>query len=312
MSHPAIELVEVTKRFGDFVAVDRLSLRVEAGEIVGLLGPNGSGKTTTVNMLSGLSRATAGVVRVIGHDMAGNPRSVRALLGVVPQETALYEELSAEANLRFHADLFDVPRRAVERRVTEVLDLVELADRRRSRVGTFSGGMKRRLALARALVHEPQLLYLDEPTLGVDIQSRRAIWDHVLGLKRTGKTVLITTNYLEEANALCDRLVILDHGRLVAEDTPRGLRHRFGDTVINMVVEPEPAPALLERLRALAGVSGVSQSDGTLTVTVEGDRNVSGAVVGLVAREGELQEISQHETSLDEVFLSLTGRQMRD
>jgi daunorubicin resistance ABC transporter ATP-binding subunit len=312
MSHPAIELVDVTKRFGDFVAVDRLSLRVEAGEIVGLLGPNGSGKTTTVNMLSGLSRATAGVVRVIGHDMAGNPRSVRALLGVVPQETALYEELSAEANLRFHADLFDVPRRSVERRVAEVLELVELVDRRRSRVSTFSGGMKRRLALARALVHEPQLLYLDEPTLGVDIQSRRAIWDHVLGLKRTGKTVLITTNYLEEANVLCDRLMILDHGRLVAEDTPGGLRHRFGDTVINMVVEPEPPPALLERLRALVGVSGVSQSDGTLTVTVEGDRAVSGAVVGLVAREGELREISQHETSLDEVFLSLTGREVRD
>jgi daunorubicin resistance ABC transporter ATP-binding subunit len=312
MSRPAIELVDVTKRFGDFVALDRLGLRVEAGEIVGLLGPNGSGKTTTVNMLSGLSRATAGVVRVLGHDMAGNPRSVRALLGVVPQETALYDELSAEANLRFHADLFDVPRRAVEGRVAEVLELVELVDRRRSRVGTFSGGMKRRLALARALVHEPQLLYLDEPTLGVDIQSRRAIWDHVLGLKWSGKTVLITTNYLEEANALCDRLVILDHGRLVAEDTPRGLRHRFGDTVIHLVVEPEPAPALLERLRALAGVSGVSHSDGTLTVTVEGDRAVSGAVVGLVAREGELQEISQHETSLDEVFLSLTGREMRD
>src|SRR5215469_971034 len=308
----AIELRALCKTFGQLRAVDQPTLTVEQGEIFGLLGPNGSGKTTTINLISGLSTPTSGEVQVMGYQMPRHARRIRQMLGAVPQETALYEELSAWDNLDFHADLFGMARQEKKGRILQMLDLVQLQERKHSRVGTFSGGMKRRLALARALVHEPQLLYLDEPTLGVDIQSRRAIWDHVLGLKRSGRTVLITTNYLEEANALCDRLVILDHGRLVAEDTPRGLRHRFGDTVIHLVVEPEPAPALLERIRALAGVSGVSQSDGTLTVTVEGNRAVAGAVVGLVAGEGGLREISQHETSLDEVFLSLTGREMRD
>ncbi|MDQ6772191.1 MAG: ATP-binding cassette domain-containing protein [Candidatus Dormibacteraeota bacterium] len=311
MSQPAIELAAVTRRFKDFTAVDNLSFEVAAGEIFGVLGPNGSGKTTTVNMISGLLRPTAGEIRVLGHDIT-DARRIRARLGSVPQETALYEELSAEANLRFHADLFDVPRAQVEARVDAVLDLVQLADRRRSRVSTYSGGMKRRLALARALVHEPDLLYLDEPTLGVDVQSRRVLWDHILDLKAHGKTLLITTNYLEEANALCDRLAILDRGQLVAMDTPANLKRRFGDTVLELQLEPHAGSALLARLRQVAGVADVSQVNGTLKVSIEGERAVAGEIVSMVVGEGRLKGINQRDPSLDEVFLSLTGRELRD
>src|SRR5262252_1424569 len=238
----AIELREVTRRYKDLVAVDCLTLSVDRGEILGLLGPNGSGKTTTVSMATGLLAPTSGAVEVLGHDMARNPRAVRRRIGSVPQETALYEELSAEANLRFHADLFDVPRAGLAVRISALLELVGLEERRGSRAGTFSGGMKRRLALARALLHEPELLFLDEPTLGVDVHSRRALWEHIIGLKKRGKTVLLTTNYLEEANELCDRVAILDRGRLLIVDTPQHLRRRLGDTVLEIVTERHATP----------------------------------------------------------------------
>ncbi|HEX8982270.1 MAG TPA: ATP-binding cassette domain-containing protein, partial [Ktedonobacterales bacterium] len=233
----AIAMRDLVKRFGAFTALDGLSLTVARGEIFGLLGPNGSGKTTTINIISGLSQPTSGEARVLGYDVTRNPRAVRASLGVVPQETALYEELSAWRNMMFHAELYNVPRRECDSRITRLLELVQLADRKDSRAGTFSGGMKRRLALARALLHDPQLIYLDEPTLGVDVQSRRAIWDYILDLKSRGKTVLITTNYLEEASALCDRLAIIDHGKLIALGAPDELRRRFGDTIIEIGME---------------------------------------------------------------------------
>jgi ABC-2 type transport system ATP-binding protein len=308
----AVELEGVTKRFGELIAVNELSIRVERGEIFGLLGPNGSGKTTTLNMILGLSAPTAGRIRVFAREMPKEQRSVRRMLGTVPQETALYEELSAEANLRFHAELFDVPRQGLESRITRLLELVQLQDRRRSPAGTFSGGMKRRLALARALLHEPDLLFLDEPTLGVDVHSRRALWDHVRELRARGKTLLLTTNYLEEANTLCDRIGIIDHGRLVVIDKPASLRQRFGDTVIEMGLEGKATPDLLLRLRALPGVAEAVQPNGVLRVSLEGGHSTAGAVVTLVAGELRLRSITQREPSLEEVFLNLTGTQLRD
>jgi daunorubicin resistance ABC transporter ATP-binding subunit len=308
----AIELRGLTKRFGPLLALDSVSLSVPPGEIFGLLGPNGSGKTTIVNILSGLSRPTAGRALVFGADVSREPRAVRSLLGTVPQETALYEELTARSNLEFHADLYNVPARQRDARIAALLDLVQLAERRDSRVSTFSGGMKRRLALARALLHEPQLLFLDEPTLGVDVQSRRALWDYVLGLKQQGKTVLLTTNYLEEANALCDRLAILDHGHLVALDTPDALRQRYGDSVIDLELEAAPSAELLAALRGLSGVTDLSVCDGHVQVTANGQRSLAGRVVTLVTRETDLRSISQREPNLDEVFLHLTGSALRD
>jgi len=309
---PAVEITSLTKRFGAFTAVDNLSFTVRRGEIFGLLGPNGSGKTTTINMVSGLAKPTSGEVTVLGYDITREPRAVRAVLGAVPQETALYEELSAWANMVFHAELYGVPRRERDRRITDLLELVQLSDRRNSRVGTFSGGMKRRLALARALLHNPQLIYLDEPTLGVDVQSRRALWDYILDLKARGKTLLISTNYLEEANTLCDRLAILDHGKLIVLDTPANLRQTFGDTILAMETEPTASPALVKRLRDLPGVSDVNQQDGALKVAISGERNVTGQVVTLVTQETELRSIAQREPNLEEVFLSLTGSALRD
>jgi daunorubicin resistance ABC transporter ATP-binding subunit len=309
---PAIELRGLTKRFGALLALDALSLSVERGEIFGLLGPNGSGKTTIINILCGLSRPSAGQALVFGADVSREPRTVRSQLGTVPQETALYEELTAQANMEFHADLYNVPSHERDARITELLGLVQLTERRDTRVSTFSGGMKRRLALARALLHEPQLLFLDEPTLGVDVQSRRALWDYVLGLKQQGKTVLLTTNYLEEANALCDRLAILDHGHLVALDTPAALKQRYGDSVIDLELETAPSADLLNALRGLPGVTDLAVRDSHLQVTANGQHALAGQVVTLVTREADLRSISQREPNLDEIFLHLTGSALRD
>src|SRR5690348_12161631 len=252
---PAIEVKDLCKSFGSFRAVDHLSLEVRQGEIFGLLGPNGSGKTTTINMISGLSRPTSGEVRVMGYNVQHNARQVRQILGSVPQETALYEELSAWTNMDFHADLFGIPRREKKARITRLLELVQLLDRKDSRVGTFSGGMKRRLALARALLHDPSLIYLDEPTLGVDVQARRAIWDYCLSLRDQGKTVLITTNYLEEAQVLCERLAIIDHGKLITVDTPDHLKQIYGGTILEL--ETSRPFEEIEQIKELPGVKEV-------------------------------------------------------
>ncbi len=307
---PAIEMIDLCKSFGQFQAVDHLSLTVQPGEIFGLLGPNGSGKTTIINMVSGLSVPTAGKVRVMGYDIPRDARRVRQILGTVPQETALYEELSAWTNMDFHADLFGIPRKEKKERITRVLQLVQLLDRKDSRVGTFSGGMKRRLALGRALLHEPQLIYLDEPTLGVDVQSRRAIWDYIISLREQGKTVLITTNYLEEAQMLCDRLAIIDHGKLIAVDTPQHLKQIYGGSVVELETA-QPSRAV-DELRTLTGVKEVAQDGTRLTIATQGDSNVVPQIINTLAREGEIRNIAVREPNLEEVFLRLTGTALRD
>jgi ABC-2 type transport system ATP-binding protein len=306
----AIEVKDLCKSFGSFRAVDHLSLEVRQGEIFGLLGPNGSGKTTTINMISGLSRPTSGEVRVLGYDVQYHARQVRQVLGSVPQETALYEELSAWTNMDFHADLFGIPRREKKARITRLLELVQLLDRKDSRVGTFSGGMKRRLALARALLHDPQLLYLDEPTLGVDVQARRAIWDYVLALRDQGKTVLITTNYLEEAQALGERLAIIDHGKLIAVDTPEHLKQTYGGSVIE--VETAQPVTDIAVLRTLAGVNDVKQDRTHLKISVQGTSNIAAEVINILSQPGEIRDIAIREPNLDEIFLLLTGTALRD
>jgi len=307
---PAIEMIDLTKQFGTLKAVDHLSLEVEQGEIFGLLGPNGSGKTTTINMLSGLSVPTSGEVRVMGYDVRRQARAVRQILGAVPQETALYEELSAWANMEFHADLFGIPRKEKKERIIAMLQLVQLLDRKDSPVRTFSGGMKRRLALARALLHDPQLIYLDEPTLGVDIQARRAIWDYILSLRDQGKTILITTNYLEEAQALCERLAIIDHGTLVAMDTPEHLKQTYGGSVVE--IETARPSEAREELLAIAGVKEVKQEGTHLTITTEGVYNVVPQIINLVSQGNELRDLAVREPTLDEIFLRLTGTALRD
>jgi ABC-2 type transport system ATP-binding protein len=307
---PAIEMINLCKSFGAFRAIDRLSLTVPQGEIFGLLGPNGSGKTTIINMVSGLSVPTRGEVRVMGFDVRHHARQIRRLLGAVPQETALYEELSAWTNMDFHANLFGIPRREKKERITRMLELVQLLDRKDSRVSTFSGGMKRRLALGRALLHDPQLVYLDEPTLGVDVQARRAIWDYILSLREQGKTVLITTNYLEEAQALCSTLAIIDHGKLIAVDTPEHLKRTYGGSVIEL--ETTQALDVVDEIRALQGVTDVEQQGPQLKVTTSGIDHAVPQIINIVSRDSELRDITVREPTLDEIFLRLTGTELRD
>jgi daunorubicin resistance ABC transporter ATP-binding subunit len=290
--------------------VDHLSLTILPGEIFGLLGPNGSGKTTTINMLSGLSVPTSGQVKVLGYDVRHQTRQVRQILGAVPQETALYEELSAWTNMDFHADLFGIPAAEKKGRITSMLELVQLLDRKDSPVHTFSGGMKRRLALGRALLHDPKLIYLDEPTLGVDVQARRVIWDYILALREQGKTVLITTNYLEEAEALCERLAIIDHGKLIAVDTPDHLKQTYGGRVVELETA-RPLPSV-DALCGLPGVLDVKQDGMHVTVNTTGADQVVSRVVNYVTQTEELRDLAIHEPALEEIFLRLTGKALRD
>jgi daunorubicin resistance ABC transporter ATP-binding subunit len=309
----AVELNSLSKAFGAIHAVDHLSLTVRQGEIFGLLGPNGSGKTTTINLISGLSTPTSGQVHVMGYQMPRQARQIRQLLGAVPQETALYEELSAWDNLAFHADLFGMARKAKQARITQMLDLVQLQERARSRVSTFSGGMKRRLALARALLPDPSLIYLDEPTLGVDVQSRRAIWDYILAQREQSKTVLITTNYLEEAQTLCERIAILDHGKLIALDTPEHLKQAYGGSVVELETVPGiDLMAIADELRALAGVKDVRLDGRRFVATTQEGGEVVPYIINLVTKHGELRQIAVREPTLDEIFLQLTGTALRD
>jgi ABC-2 type transport system ATP-binding protein len=307
---PAVEMTDLCKDFGSLRAVDHLSLTIEQGEIFGLLGPNGSGKTTTINMISGLSVPTEGSVRVMGYDVRHQGRQVRRLLGSIPQETALYEELTAWDNMDFHADLFSVARQEKKERIVRLLELVQLLDRKASRVSTFSGGMKRRLAIARALLHDPWLIYLDEPTLGVDVQARRAIWEDCLSLRDQGKTVLITTNYLEEAQALCERLAILDHGKLITLATPAHLKQTYGGTILEL--ETSQPLEEVEQIKQLPGVKEVQQEERRLKVTTAGVEHSVPQIVTLVSQHAELRHLAVREPTLDEIFLHVTGTALRD
>ena len=262
-SAPDVEVSGVSCVFGSVVALDDLSLRVEPGTVVGIVGPNGAGKTTLIDVICGLVRPTRGSVRVLGQDVSAHAAALRARIGVLPQETALYDEVTALQNLRFAAALYGVPR--PEARIAEVLDLVGLTARARDVVRGFSGGMQRRLAIARALLHNPPLLILDEPTVGVDVEARHQIWAHIRSLKAGGRTVVLTTNYLDEAEALCDRVVILRAGRVVADDTPAALGARTG-RCLELECQDSAAVGLGGALRQHRGVLRTEIADFGLRV----------------------------------------------
>lgn len=292
-------------------AVDDLSLTIAAGQVYGLLGPNGSGKTTTVNMLAGLLKPSAGHVQLHGIDVYGESTRARAMLGVVPQETALYNDLSADENLLFHARLYGVPLAERRVRIDEVLALTGLTNRRRDRVGNYSGGMQRRLALARALLTQPAVVVLDEPTLGVDVQSRAAIWERIRSIARTGNTVLLTTNYMEEAEALADRLAVLDHGRLVAEGCPAELRRGVGKTFID--IEADWHALTADAIRHIPGVQEVSWNPPYVRLMTNGRATLMPELLAwLQAKAVVPRAMSMREPDLNDVFLNLTGRALRD
>jgi ABC-2 type transport system ATP-binding protein len=308
-----IRVQDLSKRFGDLQAVAGVSLEVAAGEIYGLLGPNGAGKTTTLSMVAGLLEPDGGRIEVGGLDLAVDPLGVKALLGVVPQETALYEQLSARENLRFWGGLYGLAGADLSRAVGEALDRVGLAGRSREPVKRFSGGMKRRLNLALGLVHRPRAVLLDEPTVGIDPQARLNILEVVREVAAGGTAVLYTTHYLEEAEQLCHRIGIMDHGLILAEGTLEELERMVGAAELVTVEGRFEADAAAARLAALPGVRVLTAEPGRLVVATEGARRGSAALLAAVYEDGlAVEAVSIQPPSLNSLFLKLTGRELRD
>ncbi|MBN1148503.1 MAG: ATP-binding cassette domain-containing protein [Anaerolineales bacterium] len=306
-----IELKHVTRRFGELVALDGLSFEVGRGEIFGLLGPNGAGKTTAINLICGLLRRHGGEIQILGFDPQKDPRQVRRRIGLVPQETNLYGDLSAQENLWHHAALYNADLESAGERIESLLRLLELWERRKDPVRTFSGGMKRRLALARALLHDPPLIFFDEPTLGVDVQGRHVLWEHIRAQQAQGKTFIVSTNDMAEADALCDRLVIIDQGKAIALDTPENLKAALGRDIVSIRTTPaiEDPGALFDGL----GASAITRSQpDRLRFEVNNGERLVGELVRRVSLAHRLESIRVARPSLDDVFLHFTGRALRE
>jgi ABC-2 type transport system ATP-binding protein len=306
-----IEVDGLVKRYGQRVAVDGLSFSVQPGELFGLLGPNGAGKTTTMSVLATLLRPDGGQVRLCGRDLVREPERVRPLIGHVPQDLALYGSLDARENLAFFGRIYGLSGRRLRARVDELLGAVGLSERAREPVEGFSGGMKRRLNLAASLMHGPRIVFFDEPTVGVDPQSRNFIFEFIERLKADGVTMIYTTHYMEEASRMCDRVAIVDQGRLLALDTLPGLVALLGGGVVHLEVErPE---ALLEAVRALPLARDARLEGGRIEVrTPETDRALHALVELCHARGARLTSLRVLEPNLESVFLHLTGKGLRD
>jgi lipooligosaccharide transport system ATP-binding protein len=306
---PLIEAHALTKRFGPFVAVDGIDFSIAPGEAFGFLGPNGAGKSSTMRMIGCVSPLSGGTLRVLGMDPAEDGPQIRGRLGVVPQEDNLDTELTVWDNLMIYGRYFDLPRAEIRKRATELLEFVQLSDRRDSRVDPLSGGMKRRLTIARALINQPEVLLLDEPTTGLDPQARHMLWERLYRLKQNGVTLVLTTHYMDEAEQLCDRLVIMDDGRIVAEGSPRALvaAHATREVVELRFARASEQDDALARVRTLASrVEPVA--DRLLVYTDDGDRTAAAITSDGVGAESVLVR----RASLEDVFLILTGRTLEE
>jgi ABC-2 type transport system ATP-binding protein len=304
---PAVTVRGLVKRYGDIEAVSGIDFDVAAGETFGFLGPNGAGKTTTIAMLCTLARPTGGTARVAGHDVATERDDVRRNIGLVFQDTTLDGYLTAEQNLRLHAELYGVPRAAVAGRMRQVLEMVGLWERRGSRVATFSGGMKRRLEIARGLLHSPRVLFLDEPTIGLDPQTRSSIWRYIRELKAAEDiTIFLTTHYMDEAE-YCDRIAIMDSGRIIVLDTPEVLKASVGRDRVQIGTDDDDAA--IAALRARFGIEA-TLAEGLVTFAVEAGEQF---VPRLFSELGmPIRSVSVSRPSLDDVFMSYTGTTIRD
>ncbi len=308
MAAPTIEAIQLTRRFGEFVAVDGVNLTVASGEIYGFLGPNGAGKSTTVRMLTTLLAPTDGVARVAGYDVVANADAVRLRIGVALQEAALDPKQTGRELLDMQGRFYGMSKNERHQRLEQLLPLVDIGDAIDRRIATYSGGMKRRLDLAAALVHDPEVLFLDEPTTGLDPISRAAVWDEIRRLNTVlGMTILLTTQYLEEADALADRVGIIDHATLVAEGTPTELKRSIGSDLI--VVRTDGANAHAEAaLRSIAGVDRVDVRGDEIVVSVsDGSAAISPVAVALSDADVAVRELTLRTPTLDDVFLTITG-----
>lgn len=311
MGEFAIETFDLTKCFGELVAVDHINFKVKYGEIFGFLGPNGAGKTTTINCLITLLQPSKGTAIVAGYDIIKEPDAVRASIGVIPQEVALESRLTARENLEFHAELYHVPRAEYSRLIPELLDLVQLSDRANDTIRTFSSGMKRRLEIAKAFLHQPKLIFMDEPTLGLDIQTRQVIWKYIHSLREKGVTIFLTTHYMEEADALCDRIAIIDNGRIIALGTSSELKNKIGKgTVIDIKISG-PVEAFVKAVKDLDHIPIVNQD--TIRLVAANGEQLIPKLIHIAEKTGvSINSIGMYEPTLEDVFIHYTGRRIRE
>jgi ABC-2 type transport system ATP-binding protein len=309
-----LETVELRKIFKGKTAVEEVSLYLDKGESVGLLGPNGAGKSTTISMISSLLRPTSGDVRLNGKSIVKNPQDIRKVLGVVPQEIALYNELSAHENLKFFGRIYKLKGKPLDNKIQEVLEMVGLRDRQKEMIKTFSGGMKRRINIAAALLHDPQIVIMDEPTVGIDPQTRNHILDTVRLLNREkGTTVLYTSHYMEEVEQLCSRMYIMDHGRVIASGTQEELRRILSGEDLLLIQLNEPSSELAQELRTWKPVRQVEETEAGLKLIVMKQSGILTGVVQAAERLGvQIVNIHVHTPSLEDIFLHMTGRKLRD
>jgi len=301
-----IETHQLMKRYEKLVAVHPLNLRIERGEIFGLLGPNGAGKTTTIHMLVTLLKPTAGTASVNGFDVLRQPAKVRQSIGIVFQDQTLDTLLTGRENMELHARLYGMPRALWEQRMRELFQLVDLTERADDAVKKYSGGMRRRLEIARGLLHRPAVLFLDEPTLGLDPQTRQRTWEYIRRIVREeGTTVVLTTHYMEEADLMCDRVGIIDHGKIVALDRPSALKAEIGGAVVRL----KAAPGTAGRLRALSAVTALEERGDWVEASV---REVHRNLAGILAAAGTVEQVEVHSPTLNDVFLKYTGRELRE
>ncbi len=309
-----IRVDKLTKRFGDLVAVNGISFNVKNGEIFGLLGPNGAGKTTTMKMLTTLLPPTSGDASVAGYDIRKQQNELRKNIGIIFQDPSLDDELTGRENLEFHAILYKIGKEKRDKKIAEVLKLVELEDKANVLVKNYSGGMKRRLEIGRGLINEPKVLFLDEPTVGLDPQTRRHIWEYIRRLSQTNKTTLIlTTHYIEEADYLCGRVAFVDGGKIVALDTPRALKDKLGGDVISLQVGGDGRERFAEILKDFDGVKTLSVHDDFVDLTVEeGEKKIPGIIVLAEKHKVGILSVSLHKPSLEDVFIHYTGKTIRE
>lgn len=313
MSEKAIKVENLTKQFNGVVAVDHISFTVKKGELFGLLGPNGAGKTTTINMLSTLLKPTSGYAEVAGFDVSKNKSAVRRNIGIVFQEPALDTKLTGRENLEFHAMMYGVGKEERKKRIRDVLGLVDLIDKAHVLVGYYSGGMKRRLEIARGFIHKPEVLFLDEPTLGLDVQTRRYIWDYIKRLnKESGITIILTTHYMEEADYLCDRVAVIDYGKIAAMDTTERLKDLLGGDVVSMEVEGKVEELILY-LENLEWIKTIKKHNGHISLTMQkGERRIPQLLEIAKTKGVEVTSVYLHKPSLEDVFIHFIGKTIRE
>ena len=311
----SIETKSLTKSFGDLVAVNDISFSVEKGEIFGFLGPNGAGKSTTMMIFTTLLKPTNGNALVGGFDVLKNPKQVRENIGFVQQETTVDEYLSGRENLLLQAKLNHIPKNEINQRIDEVLDLIELSDKQDEAVVTYSGGMRKRLDIAGGLLHHPRVLFLDEPTVGLDIQTRRKIWQYIKKIHtQFDMTIFLTTHYMEEADSLCDRIGIIDHGKIQVIDTPKNMKNDLGNEIVSLVIESNSNyDSFLLELKEIEFIKKINEDDSKLTLFTSNGTEVIPQIFQISSELGiKIKSISLTQPTLDDVFISYTGHEIRD